>query len=379
MQNLVYDVWLNSKESLAGDKAKLLLDIYGSAENIYNADKAELSKHEFLTANTVRALMNKQLWRAEKDVETAINLGVSLIPLKSPSYPARLKTIFAPPPLLYAKGNLSLLHDPLAFCIVGTRHATAYGISSALQLSQALSLCGMTIVSGCAEGIDTAAHRGALKSGGKTIGVVGCGIDVNYPSSNKTVRESITEQGVIISEFPFKTPPYSKNFPKRNRLLSGLSLGVAVIEADRKSGSLITASYALEQEKDIFALPGNVSSRQSHGTNKLIQQGAYLITCPEDIVFQYVSRYPELFKRETVEPVPPSPPETVKTEEKKLLTLNLSEDEHELVKLLSSTPTHIDSIIEKSGKSASSVAALLTVLQIKGVVKESTGKFYSLL
>lgn len=209
--------------------------------------------------------------------------AATLIPYTSPHYPARLKEIYDPPPVLFAKGRVELL-DTLALAVVGTRHPTAYGTTAATRLAKDLADAGLTITSGMARGIDTAAHKAVLETGGNTIAVFGCGVDELYPVENRKLAEQIAASGLILSDFPMATPPYPQNFPIRNRIISGISLGVLIVEGGQYSGSAITARLATEHNREVFAVPGNITSKMSWGPNLLIKQGAKLIQDWNDVV-----------------------------------------------------------------------------------------------
>ena len=226
----------------------------------------------------------------------AQKLGISFVCIEDEIYPENLLNIYDPPILLYAKGDMSLLKRELCFCIVGSRECSPYGLTAAMQISSQLAECGMVIVSGLAIGIDSAAHQGAMKVDGKTIGVAACGINVDYPAGNGAVRRKIAEDGLIISEFPLDYNVFPHNFHKRNRIMSGLSVGVAVIEAGLRSGALITARHAKEQNRDVFSLPGNITSRTAAGCNKLISEGVTPILGAETILSEYLLKYPHLFE-----------------------------------------------------------------------------------
>lgn len=208
---------------------------------------------------------------------------IKTLTLQDKNYPANLRHIYQPPSIIYFRGEV-LLEDNIAVAVVGSRRATDYGLGNAERLGFELASRGVTVISGLARGIDTAAHKGALRAGGRTIAVLGSGLDVMYPSENKRLADEITRYGAVISEFEPDAPPARHNFPKRNRIISGLSLGVVIVEAAKRSGSLITADFALEQGREVFALPGKVGSFTSEGTHNLIKQGAKLIESIEDIV-----------------------------------------------------------------------------------------------
>ncbi len=267
--------------------------------------------------------------------------------------------IFNPPFLLYLKGEVKK-KDIDALAIVGTRRATTYGKLITRRLARALARKGVTIVSGLARGIDTAAHQGALEVGGRTIAVLGSGIDIIYPGENKKLAEEIAKRGAVVSEYSLGTQPNALHFPQRNRIISGLSKGVLVIEAPLKSGALITADFALEQGREVFAVPGNITSPNSQGTNRLIKEGAKLVECAEDILEELEFSY-------------------LKKEDKQVLDReipSLFSEEREIFSLLKEEPVHIDSLISESNLAASRVGELLMKLQIKGLARELPGKLF---
>lgn len=374
----VYYLWLNLKNRISPRVKFELLEYFGSAEKLYKADKEELTECSFISEKDIHALCDKNLRAAEKELKTAQKLGVSFVLCGSSEYPKELLNISDPPILLYYAGDVSLLSEKLPFCIVGTRRASEYGISAAMQISGQLAECGMTVISGCANGIDSAAHKGALIAHGKTIGIAACGINVDYPKGNGALRREMREKALIISEFPFNMPPYGYNFPVRNRLLSGMSLGVAVIEAGHRSGALNTARHAWEQNKDVFALPGNITNKQSGGTNSLIADGASLILGGDTIIGEYIMRYPKLFEIDEVinKKAEDGPEEAEMLAE--AFEGDGKETEKNALKLLTDGDMHIDAIAEKLGIPAAEANVLMTMLQIKGAVSEKPGRIYSL-
>jgi DNA processing protein len=262
--------------------------------------------------------------------------------------------------VLYIKGDI-VKNDTIALAIVGSRRCSYYGQSQAEKLSRQLAQVGFCIVSGMARGIDTNAHLGAIKGKGRTIAVLGCGLGVIYPRENMELSEKIASCGAVISELPMNTPPNSRNFPPRNRIISGLSLGVLIVEATHWSGSTITAKWALEQGKEVFAVPGNIDSRYSRGTNKLIKEGAKLVEEINDIV-------------EELGPLA----ETIHINDDKKIedvrSLTLNSQENKIFTLLSSTPKTIDEIITKTSLPPSNVASTLMILEVKRLVKQLSGK-----
>jgi DNA processing protein len=284
-----------------------------------------------------------------------------VITLKDEEYPKRLKDIYDPPALLYVRGALKK-EDEFAISIVGSRKTTPYGRWFTEKVSQELARHGLTIVSGMARGIDSLAHWGAISGGGRTIAVLGCGVDVIYPSENRNLFAKMIDRGAILSEFPMGSPPEGGHFPRRNRIISGLSLGVVVVQASEKSGSLITAGYALEQGREVFAVPGNVGTESSRGTHRLIKEGAKLVESSEDILEEILPQWRG--GRETTPKVEIPRPD-------------LTEEEKVLYELLSETPLHIDVMIRESRMDPGKVSSLLLNLELKGMISQWPGKCFS--
>lgn len=288
--------------------------------------------------------------------------NINIITIFDENYPEGLKYIYSKPLVLYIKGKITK-EDDLALAMVGSRKATSYGIWATEKFVKELVKLGVTIVSGLALGIDSVAHRVALESNGRTIAVLGNGLDIVYPRKNKDLYREITKNGALITEYFFGVSPFAYNFPQRNRIISGLSLGVVVIEAKEKSGSLITAQHALEQGKEVFALPGNINSIFSKGTNKLIKDGAKPIMDIDDIV-------EELYQLQ----------EKMKQKKEENLDFSqLSKLETSVVKVLQEGPTHCDNIALRIGIDISTVISILTVLELKGIIKEMKGRVFALL
>ena len=281
-------------------------------------------------------------------------------------YPERLKAIHDAPPVLYTLGTFEEA-DRYAVAIVGARRSTAYGRAVTERLSAGLAQKGFTIVSGMARGIDGWAHRAALDAGGRTVAVLGCGVDVTYPPEHDQLKQDIVRHGVVMTEFPIGTPPHRAHFPKRNRLISGLTLGTVVVEATARSGSLITARLALEQGREVFAVPGNVDSELSEGTNHLIQQGAKLVGRVEDIVEELLPQLDNVFVAGLTRPSSVrdnSPP------------AELSGDMMILYRLLHTGQMHIDALVHGSGLHVSTVSGRLLEMELNGCVEQLTGQWY---
>ena len=273
-----YWIWLASVEGLGPVKKFALLNKFETAKRIYNATEKEILKVDGMSDKIVQNMQKaKDAKLLEKYEKYILKNDIKIINISDDNYPAKLKNIYAPPITIFAKGDISLLNSK-SIAIVGSREPSKYGIYVAEKFSKELSKEGITIVSGLARGIDTFAHVGALSSFGKTIAVLGSGIDIVYPKENAKYYREISEKGLIISEYIVGTAPESKNFPQRNRIISGLSDGVLVVEARKNSGTMITTDFALEQGKELYVIPGNITSNLSAGTNNLIKEGAKLVT-----------------------------------------------------------------------------------------------------
>lgn len=295
--------------------------------------------------------------RAATELERCEKLGLHLVAWDDPRYPALLKEIANPPLVLYVKGDPALLNTP-ALAVVGARAATSYGQKIAGEISAGLACHGFTVVSGLALGIDGVAHRHALQNGGKTIAVLGCGVDLPYPAQHRDLYQAIADQGALVSDYPLSTPPDGFRFPARNRIISGLCRGVIVIEAAKHSGSLITAELAMEQGREVFAVPGRVDSAKSEGCHRLIREGATLVHSVADILAEL--DYPSPVT--TASPQAPAVP--------------LSAEEQSIVACLEAYPKDIDTIITTTRLSAQQVATLLLGLELKGVVASHPGQQY---
>ncbi len=301
-------------------------------------------------------LAQARAW-AVREQERAAAAKVRLLSYADPLYPPQLCTIHDPPALLWCRGDLSCLHRP-AVALVGSRSATDYGRKVSFQLARQLTEAGLTVVSGLAEGIDGQAHAGALAAGGQTAAVFGCGVDVIYPRFHRRLYEQVWAQGLLLSEYPLGTPPEGSRFPARNRIISGLSLGVVVIEAAARSGSLITARLALEQNREVFAVPGRIDSPQSEGSHHLLQQGAKLVHSVEDILAEL--------------PIAQSgggqAPQAVPVE--------LSVPEQQLLALLTAYPTDIEELAAKSGLPMGELHGILLGLELKALIRQLPGQQY---
>ena len=351
---------------LGARMAGKLLREFGSPDAIFDASLTALEGHQ-LPAAVAQAIHSRQpLSDAAKELAQAQAAGCRLLTWDEPEYPTRLREIYDPPPLLYVAGDTSLLSRHL-ISIVGTRRPTPYGNQMAERLGRDLAARGIVVVSGLARGIDASAHHGALSApAGRTIGVLGCGIDVVYPKENRKIFDEIREHGALITEFPFGTFPAPQNFPIRNRIIAGMALGVVVIEGAQYSGSLITARLAMEFGREVYGVPGNATQASSFGPNQLIKQGAKLVTGWEDVVEELPTPI-----RAELTPVESASP----AERESLVQESLGLSERPIYDLLSTDQScHVDQIVETSGLTSSEVLAALFDLELKGVVRQLPGK-----
>jgi DNA processing protein len=337
-----------------------LLEAFGSLDDIFSASLPDLRSVEGIGKVTADRIVNwERHFSPEDEYKKARDRGAKIITAEDDEYPVLLKEIFDPPLVLYVRGKIT---NTERVAVVGTRRASIYGQQSAEKLGRGLVGFGLIVVSGMARGIDTAAHRGALAGGGKTIAVLGCGVDYVYPPENGKLMEEIVSNGAVVSEFPMGTKPYRQNFPRRNRIVSGMSRGVVVVEAPQRSGAIITVDFALEQGRDVYAVPGKVDSLTSQGTNWLIKQGAKLVDNAEDIAEDF-----GISAKNSAGAGGPEPGDSVSS---------LNPDERKVHELLSSDPVHIDEIAEKLEMSISKVSVILLSLEMKKFVKQLPGKMF---
>ncbi|MBW2610142.1 MAG: DNA-protecting protein DprA [Deltaproteobacteria bacterium] len=340
---------------------KNLLDRFGHPERVFQATISELTGVEGVRKDTAQGIVKR---RYSSDPSEALRqieeCGARLITYSDPAYPPALKEIHDPPMLLYIKGkdipaNLSFI------AMVGSRNATHYGLKAAEKIGQGLARRGLGVVSGMARGIDSASHWGCLNGRGFTIAVLGTGIDIVYPASNKKLFKQITQKGAVISEFPIGTPPAPNNFPARNRLISGLCRGVVVVEATKNSGSLITASLALEQGREVFAVPGSIDSFKSTGCHFLIKQGARLVENSDDVLDELGLNYPYALKTDTFKEKPMPP---------------MDESERTIYEIIGDYPIHIDQIARQGNIEPGEVSGTLMRMELKGMIRQLPGKMF---
>jgi DNA processing protein len=342
---------------------KRLMDRFHSPANVFDASYDDLVKTEGLTHRLAEAIKTHSLPNAVQiELELVLKKKVGIVTLNDPNYPSLLREIPDPPPYVYVYGAMAGTINNVA--MVGSRNATDYGLATTNRLSRDLAARGITIVSGMAKGIDTAAHEGALMAKGKTIAVLGSGIGRIYPAENEKLYHRIIETGAIMSEFPFYAEPEAHHFPMRNRIISGISLGTVIVEATLRSGSLITARLAAEQNREVFAVPGSIHSFKSTGTHTLIKQGAKLVENSKDIL-EELQLHPNALsdknesmgQNATVHPA-------------------LSSAEAHVFASLDHYPVHIDDIAHKLDRETGELLGILLQLELKGMVKQSSGKFF---
>jgi len=369
-------VALNMTPGIGPRAAAKLLERFGSAEAVYRATRAELEKLRLLPEAVDSIIARDQHDKAESEIETVRKLGGDILILDDGVYPPLLREIYDPPITLYVKGAWSECLEQPCVAIVGSRRCSTYGQNSALMLARDLAQRGVTIVSGFARGIDAAAHRGAIEGGGRTVAVIGTGLDQVYPRDHKKLADELLQAGgAIVSQFPLTTPPVSENFPYRNRIISGLSLGVIVVEAAENSGSLITARLAIEQNREVFAVPGNITSRNSFGTNYLIKgAGAKLIQQWQDVAAELP---PQIAASLLPPPLTEQKKEKSLADQLSLVPQGLTGFEQSVFKLLSAdNPAHIDMLVNQSRLTISDLNAALLTLEMRDLVRALPGKCF---
>jgi len=350
---------LNMLEEVGPVRVRRLLDVFGCPEKILEASRSDLMRVDGVGEEVSRSITE---WRKQADLDAELarieKAGVRVVTCEDSDYPKLLRETYDPPLALYVKGTLSE-RDAFSIGVVGSRRTSLYGQEMARRLAYQLARLGVTVVSGLARGIDTQAHKGALQAKGRTVAVIGCGIDVVYPAENKKLAEEIVEEGgALVTEFPFGVQPDRQTFPMRNRIISGWSLGVVVVEASLKSGALITAGFAGEQGRQVFAVPGRADSPLSKGANKLIKDGAKLTEDVEDILGEFEYLLPK------------------SKEEKREAAVQLSENESKVLEAIGEDEVVMDEIIQRSNLTTACVSATLLALEMKRLVRQLPGKVF---
>ncbi|HIT02805.1 MAG TPA: DNA-protecting protein DprA [Candidatus Enterenecus merdae] len=409
MANLKYWLWLTTRQGLSGQQMTAVLRHFGSPEGAYFADQGEYRLVEGLSQGAAQSLGDKSLDQADRILGDCDRLGIQILTLQDALYPERLAAIHQPPPVLYWKGKPIAFDEEAAIAVVGTRSATPYGVRAATQLAMELARRGALLVSGIAEGIDAAAVRGALQAGGTVASVLAGGIDVVYPKENRYLFEDVAASGALISENPPGTEPRGPLFPVRNRIISGLCVGVVAVESPRYGGTLHTVGHALEQDREVFAVPGPWDAPASEGTNRLIQEGAAkLILSGEDVLCEFADRFPQrLGRRAGLSPEETRqrlegaqngqlqrqiPEPQISREEKKEVDIppgeayidwkecqeKLTDDQQAVLRALEQGARKADDVVEQTQLPVRRVLSALTILQVQGYVREESGKRFCL-
>lgn len=390
-------IHLNLIQGVGPKTVQILRDVFGSTERALQATPDELRKIDRLSPAVCDLLIHKPvLYPIERELELIHKYGCQVVTLYDAAYPLHLKEIDTPPVVLYVKGELTP-EDTLSISLVGSRNAKDYGRKVSYRLSYQIAQRGLTVVSGFARGIDTAAHRGAIEAGGRTIAVMGNGLSVVYPATNSNLAEKIEASGALVSEFPMAVRPKPRNFPRRNRIISGLTLGTVVVEASNRSGALITARLAAEQNREVFAVPGEIFSELSAGTHKLINDGAKLINTVDDLlnelppyVLNQIQSQTSPVPNTEVGPTQETPVE--KTDTKPVLPQptpeaqqpistppppDLTPDEKTIFEAIEVPSSHIDTIVRTTQLPIGQVSSVLLMLELKGVVQQLPGKQFT--
>jgi DNA processing protein len=352
-----YWIGFNIVSGIGPARFKLLVDHFDDLGRAWHASEAELRSAGLDRRSIESLLAARQQLSLDEELARVRKEGAQIITWKDEEYPPRLRHIHNSPPVLYVKGQI-VPQDEWAMAVVGTRSSTTYGRQMVDEVAGDLARSGITVVSGLARGIDSLAHRAALRAGGRTLAVLGCGIDIIYPQEHTNLAKNVVERGALITEYPLGTKPEGGNFPPRNRIISGLSLGTLVIEAGKRSGALITADYALEQGREVFALPGNAASRKSEGTNRLIQEGAAKLVMSVEDILEELNLTLVVQHQEMQMAVPEN------------------EQESKILQCVSTEPTHVDEIGQKTDLPIAEVTSTLAMLELKGMVRQVGGMNY---
>ncbi|WP_297986986.1 DNA-processing protein DprA [uncultured Oscillibacter sp.] len=384
---LKYWLWLAELPGLTNQARLAFLRHFGTPENAFYADAGEILLTEGVAREQAEALEEKSLAAAEKILEDCRRLGLRILTFQDAEYPNRLRNIYDPPFLLYVRGHLPPVDEEPVITVVGTRRCTPYGETCGEKLGYGLARGGAAVVSGLARGVDAAATRGALRGGGVPIGVLGCGLDVVYPPEHRYLYEDVAAAGALLSEYPPGTEPAGRNFPVRNRIMAGLSVGTVVVEAPLRSGALITGKTAQEHGRDLFAVPGPIDAPASAGCNRILRDGGIIVTEPRDVLDHYAGRFPDKLRleasgeepetlgyqarRERAEPPRAVPPSL------SVSGSGLTDDQIALLRALTEEPRLVDGLIEETGIPARRVLSALTLLELDGHITQYAGKRYA--
>ncbi len=404
MSELKYWLWLTLKKGLSNHKITLLLDCFGTPEKVFYASSEAVEAVPGLLPRERKLVQDKDMQKVYRVIAVCKKKNIKILTFDSPYYPKLLASVYDPPYVLYARCRERIdLNEHATIALVGTRKSTNYGNSAARALGKSLAENGMTVISGMAEGIDAHAAAGALSAGGKTVAVLGCGVDICYPPENKKLMEKIIERGLVLSEYPPGSPPVSKHFPIRNRIISGLSLGTVVVEAPKRSGALITARLAGEQNREVFSVPGDITRKKSVGSNLLLQEGAKAVLAAEDVLGEFRDLYGELLeknraaiggsademtdilvekpkkkaKKQKTAKADSSAQKTPAASPAPVIPADLDENEKAVLSFLSQEAKHIDTLAEQ-GMPLQILTATLTLLEMKGLVRAHSGKRYTI-
>ncbi|MCQ1528013.1 DNA-processing protein DprA [Lutispora saccharofermentans] len=356
MEDKKYSLWLSGLPQIGSRRYTALIKYFGSAKRVFESSRNELFESGILNGKLIDLIISKRdIDKIDRYLKKVKENDIKVYTIDEESYPQNLKNIYDPPPVLYVRGNIES-GDECAIAVVGSRKASDYGLKTGERLGMELAEAGITVISGMALGIDSAAHRGALKAGGRTIAVFACGLNYVYPKGNYNLAKKIIKHGAIISEYPLGIAAAPQNFPARNRIISGMSKGVVIVEANEKSGSLITADFALEQGRDVFAVPGNIGAPNSRGTNELIKNGAKLVSCIDDILEEYGIQTIDFKTSASSEA--------------------FDEIEQSILTFISGSGRSMDEIIEHLGSETGLILSKTVQLEIKGRIKEIDGIYY---
>lgn len=414
---LLHWIWLATRPAVNDRLKAEVLRHFQDPEDAFYAAPEAYAMVDGMTEDAAASLQDKELKDARAILEACENQGIGILTYRDAMYPNRLKNIADPPLVLYYKGKLPEFDALPVIAVVGTRDATAYGLKTAKNLGAQISRCGGLVISGLATGIDGMAMRGALSAGKPVVGLMGCGVDIVYPTYNRSLLLDTQRYGCLLSEFPPGTPPYKWNFPKRNRIISGLSCGVVVVEAPKRSGALITASQAAEQGRDVFVIPGNVDVEACAGSNALLRDGAIAVSSGWDILSEYVSLFPDVIRKDglpSLQTLYPDEETAVRAAERptekvaqkssflknkrskessvdkkaidngtkepyseKINTekLSLTEDERTILAALDGGKRLVDDVIAETGLSSGVVLSTLTLLEVKGLIRRLPGRY----